>query len=319
MSSTPQKPETTTLDPEPQPERAGDGGSNRPWLKIGGIGCAGILGLCLLLGVIATVAGFGDDDNESDEDIAAVTATATATENEDEATESTDPSPTPEASDDPSPTPTDEPDVTNTPAEATSTPVPPTATDPPTATLTPAPPTATPEPSPTPTPSAFTFGEGVKIVGENVPPGIYRSTGPGGGLFDSCYWERLSGFGGTLDEIVANEFADYRQVVEIKGSDAGFNSEGCGEWTDDLSPITAEPTAPFGDGVWIVGVDIAPGTWQSETPPDGSCYWERMSGFGGELDDIIANEFTESQQVVTIQPGDVGFKSDGCGTWTLVS
>jgi len=222
-----------------------------------------------------------------------------------------------------------EPTATSTKPESTPTAtLAPTATPTHTPTATPEPPTPTPTeiqptntpepPTATPTPEVFSFGEGVMIVGQDVPPGTYRSSGPDGGLYSACYWERLAGFSGQLQDIIANEFADYRQVVTIKEGDVGFNSEGCGRWSADLGPITASPTDPFGDGVWIVNVDIAPGTWRSETPPTGGCYWERTSGFGGELAEIIANEFTDAQQIVTIAPSDVGFKTSGCGTWTYV-
>lgn len=236
-----------------------------------------------------------------------------ATEVESPTTEDSDTTPTstpPGAS----ATPTIEPTATSTATPEpppTETPIPPTET--------PVPPTATPAPpTPTPTPEAFSFGEGTQIIGEDIPPGTYRSSGPEGGFFGSCYWERLAGFSGQLEDIIANEFADYRQVVTIKEGDAGFNSEGCGQWSEDLGPITPDPGAPFGDGTWIVNVDIAPGTWRSETPSGGGCYWERQSGFGGELEDIIANEFTDTEQIVTIAPSDAGFTTSDCGTWTLV-
>jgi hypothetical protein len=44
------------------------------------------------------------------------------------------------------------------------------------------------------------------------------------------------------------------------------------------------------------------------------CYWERLWGFSGELGDIITNEFTYSQSIVTISSGDLGFRSERCGT-----
>ena len=47
------------------------------------------------------------------------------------------------------------------------------------------------------------------------------------------------------------------------------------------------------------------------------CYWARLSGSSGEIDDIIANDFTDSPKViVTIKPSDQYFESEGCGTWT---
>jgi hypothetical protein len=183
----------------------------------------------------------------------------------------------------------------------------------PTPTPTPAP---TPQPTPTPTPApglATSFGEGTFRVGVDIAPGTYRNSDSSQG----CYWERLSGLGGTLDEIIANNFTYARQVVTISPSDVGFSSEGCGVWSQDLSPITPSPTAPFGDGIYIVGVDIAPGLWRNSDSSDG-CYWARLSGFGGTLDEIIANEFSEAIQTVRIVSTDRGFETEGCGVWTRI-
>lgn len=184
-----------------------------------------------------------------------------------------------------------------------------------TATPTPIPPTPTPTPvppSPTPAGPTTAFGGGTYAVGTQIAAGTYRNSGSSGG----CYWERLSGFGGTFDEIIANNFTYDRQVVTINPSDAGFSSEGCGTWTQDLSPITQSPTAPFGGGIYIVGTDIAPGTWQNDGTS--GCYWARLSGFGGTFDEIIANSFSDTQQIVTISPSDAGFESTSCGTWTKI-
>lgn len=73
-------------------------------------------------------------------------------------------------------------------------------------------------------------------------------------------------------------------------------------------------SSTFGDGTWVVGEDIEPGTYRSEGGD--YCYWERLSGLSGEFDDIIANELTEGQAVVQISESDVAFKSQDCGTWT---
>lgn len=75
------------------------------------------------------------------------------------------------------------------------------------------------------------------------------------------------------------------------------------------------PPATFGQGTFLVGSDIAPGTYRTRTLPDG-CYWERLSGLSGSLSDIIANDFTDGLSVVTIEPTDVAFRSSRCGTWT---
>jgi hypothetical protein len=83
------------------------------------------------------------------------------------------------------------------------------------------------------------------------------------------------------------------------------------------------PDAPaaeeFGDGTWAVGAEIKAGTYTS-TVPTGDfafCFWERLSGFSGNPNEAIeygsGNEGARMR--VTIAAKDVGFKSDGCGTW----
>ncbi len=70
----------------------------------------------------------------------------------------------------------------------------------------------------------------------------------------------------------------------------------------------------FGDGTYRVGVDIAPGTYQTATPT--SCYWARLRGFSGGFGDIISNGLYVG--IVTISPSDLGFLSQRCGTWTKI-
>jgi len=173
----------------------------------------------------------------------------------------------------------------------------------PKATNTPRPPTATPMPS------KPHFGDGTYQVGKDIQPGTYRTRvgSPG------CYYERLKGFSGDLSDIIANDNTDAPAVVTIAASDAGFHSERCGTWTQDLSQITQSKTS-FGDGIYIVGTDLEPGTYKNSGGQ--GCYWARLSGFGGTLDEIKANGNTDTSTIVTIVASDKGFQSNRCGTWT---
>ena len=168
-----------------------------------------------------------------------------------------------------------------------------------TRTPTPTPPTATPEPG---------FGGGTLIVGTDIDPGIY-STRPN---HDDCYWERLSGFGGTFDEIIANGIGNPRHIVEILSTDAGFTSSGCGRWISAAENLMA----PDGDGTWLVDYEWAPGTYRAQGGE--SCYWERLSGFTGDLDHIITNGLGSGAQIVTIQVTDAAFTTASCGTWERI-
>lgn len=74
------------------------------------------------------------------------------------------------------------------------------------------------------------------------------------------------------------------------------------------------PKTSFGTGTHRVGSDIAPGTYTA--PGGSSCYWARLSGFGGSVGDIIANSIGAGSQVATIAASDAGFETRNCGTWT---
>jgi hypothetical protein len=169
----------------------------------------------------------------------------------------------------------------------------------------------------TPPPQVATFGPGTYVVGTDFPAGIYRNSGFSAG----CYWERLSGFSGDFADIIANEFTNVNQIVEIAPSDAGFHADTeCGNWTNQLvDDRQGSPSAPFGPGTYRVGEEISPGTWSSTPKAGDSCYWERRSGFSGAFADIIANDFTDTASIVEVMETDVGFLSeDGCGTWTKI-
>lgn len=85
-------------------------------------------------------------------------------------------------------------------------------------------------------------------------------------------------------------------------------------------PVAAEPrqaSKSFYDGTKLVGKDIEPGTYRSN---GGSmCYWARLAGLSGGLEDILANDFgSGGQQVVEILPTDMAFKSTNCGRWAQI-
>ena len=69
-------------------------------------------------------------------------------------------------------------------------------------------------------------GDGTYRVGTEIRPGLYKATGTGSG----CYWERLSGFSGSFDDVTANHFGAARTYVQILSGDAGFKTSGCGAY-----------------------------------------------------------------------------------------
>lgn len=149
------------------------------------------------------------------------------------------------------------------------------------------------------------LGNGSHLVGNDIQPGTYRSTGRG-----TCYWARLRGFGGALDSIIANG-NNAPEVVTIQSGDAGFETRGCGRWVPLGEATPATPTTRFNDGTYAVGVHIAPGRYRSNG--SGTCYWARLSDFSHELGGIISNG--NEATIVDIAQDDAGFTTFGCGSW----
>lgn len=76
------------------------------------------------------------------------------------------------------------------------------------------------------TSSKTSFDDGTYIVGTDIAPGTYKSSGQSG-----CYYARLSGFGGTTEEILANNNTDTSAIITISSTDKGFVAHSCGHWS----------------------------------------------------------------------------------------
>jgi hypothetical protein len=159
------------------------------------------------------------------------------------------------------------------------------------------------------------FGPGQYLVNTEIVAGRYYSNPASG-----CYWERESGLGGSLGEIIANDFIsdNYGQaIVDILSTDLAFQTDlECGTWFKDSPRRGLE--ANISPGIWLVGPQVNPGVYRANVMS--GCYWERLRGFTHRgVDDIIANDFigTAGQQLVEVRSTDVGFQSNAsCGIWT---
>jgi hypothetical protein len=79
------------------------------------------------------------------------------------------------------------------------------------------------------------------------------------------------------------------------------------------------PATSFdGDGEYLVGEDIAAGTYRTDGPQDEiPCYWERDEDSSGSFESIIANNNIGGTGRVTLRAGEV-FKSQRCQIWKKV-
>jgi hypothetical protein len=92
--------------------------------------------------------------------------------------------------------------------------------------------------------------------------------------------------------------------------------------------VTAEPvvdpkgengpqTAFSGDGQYLVGEDIKPGTYKTAGADGSSCYWARLKNASGEFTSIIANDNIQGQTRVALKKGEF-FETSGCQDWKRV-
>jgi hypothetical protein len=81
-----------------------------------------------------------------------------------------------------------------------------------------------------PPPPRSKFGDGTFTVWTDISPGTYRST-PGPSVGPPCSWQRLSGFTGSAEEVIASGVAagDVQTVV-ISPTDQMFHSQACTHW-----------------------------------------------------------------------------------------
>lgn len=160
-----------------------------------------------------------------------------------------------------------------------------------------------------PTPGSGTFSDGMWLVGEEMTPGVWRALRP-----RICSWKRLASIEGDTDVVAAS--GSYL-TVEIPASDAAFWSDGCGWWTQILTPPSGSPTEPFGPGTWLIGEEIAPGLWQNSDSSE-ECRWARLSRLDGLPSSTSATGSGVAVITIQLTHADRAFDSRGCGTWTRV-
>ena len=161
--------------------------------------------------------------------------------------------------------------------------------------------------------STFT-GEGTYSIAKQIRPGIYYSSN---NTSTYCSWTRLKDFTGSYSQN-GSDIGKGQQIVEIKSTDVGFDSNGCGTW----KPISALATSPLktisGEGVYSVSKQIVPGTYKSSNSSSTYCSWTRLKDFtGGYIQN--GSGIGLGQRMAQITSSDLGFESSGCGTWTRVS
>ncbi|MDQ1544331.1 MAG: hypothetical protein QOK08_1969, partial [Actinomycetota bacterium] len=124
----------------------------------------------------------------------------------------------------------------------------------------------------------------------------------------------------ALAKLKANNSSLQDKVNSYKAQQSEFDAEKATvdaekAQQDAAAAVQAANTIP-GDGVYIVGTDIKPGTYRSQD--NSGCYWERDRDANGDLGSIIANGNVNGQAVINIKSTDKIFTTNGCSDWTKI-
>jgi len=195
---------------------------------------------------------------------------------------------------------------------------------------------------------AGTYYKGTFLVGSQIQPGTYSTQGPT--TQDDGQWARLSTTTGDPTAVIAHGIVNGPTTVTILPTDAAFQTTGDVVWVKVQIPAPAPVPAPapqpapkpkpgpepvpqaepasastlpttFGEGTYLVGSQIAPGTYQTPgTTTEFGGGWYRLSGTTGDHSEIIAVDSVEGPATMTVLPTDHAVKFIGGGiTWTKIS
>ena len=81
-------------------------------------------------------------------------------------------------------------------------------------------------------PQTASFSDGTLVVGTDIQPGAYKTSGPGStDIMDSCYWARLANLSGDVESINANGNISGPTTIEVASSDKAVEFSGGCTWT----------------------------------------------------------------------------------------
>ena len=202
---------------------------------------------------------------------------------------------------------------------------------------------APPAPPKTDDELAGMYYKGTFLVGSQIQPGTYQTTGPT--TQEDGRWARLSTTTGDPTAVIAYGIVNGPATITILPTDAAVEFTGDVVWikteapspdpvpSPDPAPVPAPAPEPkpapapapkaetvttFGDGLYRVGDQIQPGTYQTTGPTTGSGmgYWARLSNTSGEGSAIITNDIVKGPATMTIAPTDKAVEFSGGAVWT---
>jgi hypothetical protein len=118
------------------------------------------------------------------------------------------------------------------------------------------------------------------------------------------------------------------QYMQLEASDKGVAIGNCLPFWQQPGAFArpmVQPGNSFGDGDFLVGYELSPGTYAASAPRGQSCTWAVVKGFHGKdasgrnPDFVRGDTTTAGTPTAVIEAGNYGFTSQGCGQWHLTS
>lgn len=156
------------------------------------------------------------------------------------------------------------------------------------------------------------YSDGTYLVGKDIKSGLYRVT-----LKDEIlhmgYIHRAKDVNMETDSIIANILLTGNGYVEIKSTDVAVKLQGVQIEPINIKDLKPEIKKEVTDGIYLVGYDLAPGTYKVEITDEatGMGYVERSKSVAMDVNDIIANDIQQGSGYVKIEKGDFAVRLQG--------
>ena len=156
------------------------------------------------------------------------------------------------------------------------------------------------------------YRNGTYLVGNDIEAGLYRVVVTDT-LMGMGYVERSKGVSMEFSDILANIILTGDGYVEIKETDVAVKLTGVEIFPINLEDLVPDIKSEVSDGIFLVGYDIAPGTYKVEVTDTimEMGYVERTRNVAMDFSDIIANEIFQGQGYVEIRDSDFAIRVQG--------
>lgn len=156
------------------------------------------------------------------------------------------------------------------------------------------------------------FTDGTYLVGSDIEPGLYKAT-LSSSFMGMAYVERASSVNMDFESIIANILLTGDGYVEILESDVAVKVQSAELTPIDLSALEPNIQTELEDGIYLVGYDVAPGTYKVEVTDTITSmgYVQRSRSVAMGFEDIIANDIIQGPSYVEIMEDDFAVQLQG--------